>query len=115
MGCFGLSNSFSRCLRLVVVLLLTVVADPADRHEASMMQALKNCPLCREHEPCLLDCRFAQRRGWKECLTECLKDNPMVRDLMFDMYDKFSSGGASKGISTSSAQPLVRDLGGLQR
>eukprot|EP00746_Dinoflagellata_sp_MGD_P010275 gnl/MRDRNA2_/MRDRNA2_121160_c0_seq1.p1 gnl/MRDRNA2_/MRDRNA2_121160_c0~~gnl/MRDRNA2_/MRDRNA2_121160_c0_seq1.p1 ORF type:complete len:140 (-),score=32.32 gnl/MRDRNA2_/MRDRNA2_121160_c0_seq1:98-517(-) len=57
------------------------------REEASMMKALHNCPLCRDKEPCLLDCRFAQKRSWKECLEECLKDSPMVRDLMIEMSE----------------------------
>ena len=87
-------------------------ADKENRHEASMMKALANCPLCREHEPCLLDCRYGQKRSWKECLEECLKDSPMVMELMVKMSERH--GGSSKS-STVAPEPLVKHIGGLQR
>lgn len=67
-----------------------------------MMKALHDCPLCRESEPCLLDCRYAQKRTWKECLEECLKTNPLVRDMMImqlapgDELKKEKDAGASE-------------------
>merc|ERR1719160_1858025 len=93
------TGSLKRLVYVVAVVFLVFMTlgaqamDPETRQkreEASMMKALHNCPLCRDKEPCLLDCRFAQKRSWKECLEECLKDSPMVRDLMISMSDASS-------------------------
>merc|ERR1712226_1376726 len=89
--------------------------EPPGRHEASMLKSLHDCPLCREHEPCILDCRFAQKRGWKECLEECMKDNPMVRDLMIKLSDvgapRGGSGAAGQAGDASKAAGAVRGSG----
>merc|ERR1719436_1535413 len=95
-----------------------------------MMQAIKDCPLCREHEPCLLQCRFEQKREWKDCLGECMKDVPPLRDLMISLSEKHGGSEEKKGTiektaeapsnlrstaSPSQAPLLVQDLGGLVR
>jgi len=106
-----------------------------ERLEAKMIKSLANCPLCKDKEPCLLDCRFGQKRGWRECLEECLNDNPMVKDIMIKMADRNSEeaageqggatpapspagraepgGGSLRATPLAPREPLARSLGGL--
>eukprot|EP00419_Tripos_fusus_P022810 CAMPEP_0172714690 /NCGR_PEP_ID=MMETSP1074-20121228/66527_1 /TAXON_ID=2916 /ORGANISM="Ceratium fusus, Strain PA161109" /LENGTH=116 /DNA_ID=CAMNT_0013539161 /DNA_START=64 /DNA_END=414 /DNA_ORIENTATION=+ len=46
--------------------------------ENQIITSLNNCPLCREKEPCLMDCRTQEHKSWNECLNRCLGDNPML-------------------------------------
>eukprot|EP00929_Paragymnodinium_shiwhaense_P121914 TRINITY_DN94352_c0_g1_i1.p1 TRINITY_DN94352_c0_g1~~TRINITY_DN94352_c0_g1_i1.p1 ORF type:complete len:200 (-),score=37.34 TRINITY_DN94352_c0_g1_i1:4-603(-) len=89
--------------------------EPPGRHEASMLKSLHDCPLCREHEPCILDCRFAQKRGWKECLEECMKDNPMVRDLMIKLSDVGAPRDSSAGHKEKDVKAGVEEKRGSVR
>ena len=56
--------------------------------EDELIKSLGNCPLCAGHEPCLIDCKKVQQRPWKECLGACLKDNPLLIDMMGSMAQK---------------------------
>eukprot|EP00746_Dinoflagellata_sp_MGD_P133368 gnl/MRDRNA2_/MRDRNA2_67062_c0_seq1.p1 gnl/MRDRNA2_/MRDRNA2_67062_c0~~gnl/MRDRNA2_/MRDRNA2_67062_c0_seq1.p1 ORF type:complete len:222 (-),score=40.77 gnl/MRDRNA2_/MRDRNA2_67062_c0_seq1:67-732(-) len=75
----------------LLVMQFFVLGD--DRVEMELTKSLLNCPLCREKEPCLLECRFGQKRPWKACLEECLAENPMMRDTMLSLA---TSLGADK-------------------
>uniref|UniRef100_A0A7S0AN47 Uncharacterized protein n=1 Tax=Pyrodinium bahamense TaxID=73915 RepID=A0A7S0AN47_9DINO len=46
--------------------------------ENTIISSLNNCPLCRNKEPCLLNCKQKEQRSWDECLQRCLGDNPML-------------------------------------
>ena len=78
--------TFVRWNIFAVLLWLGFQSSTADEQmEKTMMRSLRNCPLCAEHEPCLLDCRYGQKRAWKVCLEECLATSPLVRDMIIKL------------------------------
>ncbi|CAK0837487.1 unnamed protein product [Prorocentrum cordatum] len=63
----------------------------AEYEENQIITSLNNCPLCAEHEPCLMSCRKQENKGWGECLDRCLGDNPMLLETFKGMVQSSSS------------------------
>lgn len=70
-----------------------------DRMENMIITSLNNCPLCREKEPCLLQCKQVEKKTWGECLNRCLGDNPLLLET-FTSIVKMSSAKPLQGFGS---------------
>lgn len=74
----------------------------ADAIEDQLTRSLLNCPLCAQKEPCLVECK-AGGKSWKECLGECLADNPPMQSMFVSLSEKMHRRKSSSTVAESSS------------